>query len=107
MTGTLLHINAIVFCEHTGQAMPVMAVPQVMVSGNPVVTQMDSYTVTGCQNPTLTNGAPACATAQWSTAATKVFANKIPVLLSTSQATCIPTGTGLIVVNTQTFVKGQ
>ena len=41
------------------------------------------------------SGAPPCATAQWTTAATRVTAMGQPVLLQDSQATCVPTGTPL------------
>jgi hypothetical protein len=42
----------------------------------------------------------------WSSAATRVKASGLPVLLSDSQATCAPTGTGLNIVMTQQRVKG-
>jgi hypothetical protein len=43
-------------------------------------------------------------TAQFVTAATRVTSNGQPLLLLDSQATCVPTGTPLLVVLTQTRV---
>jgi len=49
---------------------------------------------------------PPCATAQFVTAATRVRAGGVPVLLQDSQSTCVPTGTPLNIVVTQVRVKG-
>jgi hypothetical protein len=46
-------------------------------------------------------------TASWVTAATRVRASQIPVLLQDSQAVCAPTGTGLNVVVVQVRAKGS
>jgi hypothetical protein len=55
--------------------------------------------------PNLGNGP--CVTAQWTTAATRVTSNGQPLLLLDSQATCVPTGTPLIVAGTQTRVTAS
>jgi hypothetical protein len=78
----------------------------VKVSGQPVVTQAAPYTVAGC--PFNVSGAPVpCVTATWVTAAIRVRAGGLPVLLQDSQAICAPNGTPLSVVMTQVRVKGQ
>ena len=46
-------------------------------------------------------------TAQWVTAATRVRAGGLPVLLQDSVAVCAPTGTGVQVLLTQVRVQGQ
>ncbi|MEM6354026.1 MAG: hypothetical protein AAF766_25055, partial [Cyanobacteria bacterium P01_D01_bin.14] len=72
----------------------------------PIVTQTSSYTIAGCTlpPPNVANGP--CVSAQWVSAATRVRANGVPVLLQDSQAICTPTATGLNVVMTQTRVRG-
>jgi hypothetical protein len=107
MPGFLLHLGATVLCSHAGSAQPTAVEPRVLVSGQPVVTQPAPYTVAGCTMPPPTAGNGPCVTASWTTAATRVKANGIPVLLFDSQATCAPTGTPVIVTVTQTRVLGQ
>ncbi len=104
MPGYLLHVGATVVCLHAGQAQPTAPNPRVRVSGQPIVTQTAPYAVAGCG---LTGtGTPPCVTAQWVTAATRVKAGGLPVLLQDSQAVCTPTGTGLNILITQTRVRG-
>jgi hypothetical protein len=106
MPGFLLHMGATVLCSHAGQAQPMTSNPQVKVSNQPVVTQSDMYTIAGCTllPPPTANGP--CVTAQWVSAATRIRAGGVPVLLQDSQAICAPTGTPLSIVMTQTRVKG-
>ena len=106
MPGFLLHSGATVLCAHAGQAQPTAPNPRVTVSGQPVVTQAAPYTVAGC--PFNVSGAPVpCVTATWVTAALRVRAGGLPVLLQDSQAICAPNGTPLSIVMTQVRVKGQ
>ena len=104
MPGFLLHLGATVFCQHAGQATPTTPDPRVRLGGQPVVTQPYPYTVAGCG--LAGTGNPPCITAQWVTAATRVRAGGMAVLLQDSQAVCAPSGTGLIVAVTQTRVRG-
>jgi len=107
MPGFLLHVGATVLCAHTpGQAQPVTSNPRVTVGGQLIVTQSDGYSIAGCGLPAMTSGAPPCATAQWLTAAVRVTAGGVPVLLQDSQSTCVPTGTPLQIVTTQVRVRG-
>ena len=104
MGGFLLHQNAAVQCMHAGQAMPMVPNLCVKVSSQAIVTQMTVYAVSGCTLAAIPS--PPCVTAQFTSAAIRVKANGMPVLLQDSQATCVPTGTGLIIVSTQTRVRG-
>jgi uncharacterized Zn-binding protein involved in type VI secretion len=105
MPGFLLHVGATVMCAHAGQAQPTVPNPRVKVNGQPIVTQTTMYTIAGC--PFTTSGGPIpCVTGQWVSAATRVFAGGQPVLLQDSQAVCIPNGTPLNIVVTQTRVRG-
>lgn len=106
MPGYLLHSGASVLCLHTGQAQPMNTNPRVKVRGQPIVTQTTNYAIAGCILPPPNAGNGPCATAQWLTAARRVKASGVAVLLQDSQATCTPTGTGLNVVMTQTRVRG-
>lgn len=106
MPGYLLHLGATVMCAHGGQAQPTVTNPRVTVSGQPITTLPAPYVVAGC--PFNVSGSPVpCVTGQWTTAATRVTSNGMPVLLLDSQATCIPNGTPLIISSTQLRVVGM
>ncbi len=106
MPGFLLHQGATVLCMHGGQAQPTVPNPRVTLSGQPVTTQPAPYVVAGC--PFVVAGVPVpCVTAQWVTAATRVLAGGMPVLLQDSQAVCAPNGTGVNILVTQVRVKGM
>jgi hypothetical protein len=106
MPGFLLHAGATVLCSHGGQAQPTSPDPRVFVSGQPIVLQPIPHAVIGC--PFNVAGSPVpCVTAQWTTGATRVMSNGMPVLLIDSQATCIPNGTPVLITVTQTRVIGM
>lgn len=105
MPGFLLHQGATVMCAHAGQAQPTAVNPRVKVGGQPVVIQPTMYTIAGCSYSTTIGPMP-CVTGQWVSAATRVLAGGQPVLLQDSQAVCVPNGTPLNIVVTQTRVKG-
>ena len=106
MPGFLLHMGATVMCAHAGQAQPTAPNPRVMVSGQPVVTQSCTYAIAGC--PFNVSSVPVpCVTGQWLTAATRVMAGGMPVLLQDSQSICTPNGTPMTIVVTQTRVRGN
>lgn len=107
MPGYLLHQGATVLCAHVpGQAQPTgpNPNPRVKVSNQPIVTQTTPYVITGCGLTGTSN--PPCASAQWKTAATRIKAGQIPVLLGDSQSSCAPTLTPLSIKQTQLRVKG-
>ncbi len=105
MPGFLLHLGATVLCSHGGQAQPTSPDSRVLVNGQPVVLQPMPYSIAGC--PFNVSGAPVpCVTAQWITGATRILSNGVPVLLMDSQATCIPNGTPVSIIVTQTRVMG-
>ena len=106
MPGFLLHVGAVVQCMHGGQAQPTVPNPRVKVSGQPIVTQAAPFAIAGCAFPPPPAGNGPCVTAQWVTAAVRVKANGMPVLLQDSQAVCTPTGAPLNVLVAQLRVKG-
>lgn len=101
----MLHQGATVLCLHAGQAQPTATNPRVTVSGQAIVVQTTIHSIAGCTLPPPPNGNGPCVTAQWVSAATRVRAGSVPVLLQDSQAVCTPTGTGVNVVATQTRAK--
>jgi hypothetical protein len=104
MPGFLLHLGATVQCVHVGMAQPTSVNPRVTLSGQPSVTLSSVYSVAGCTFPAMTSGAPPCATAQWTVAATRVTSLGQPVVLQDSMSTCVPTGTPLLILATQVRV---
>jgi hypothetical protein len=106
MPGFLLHVGATVLCAHGGQAQPTVPNPRVLVNGQPTVTLASPYVVAGCAMPPPPSGNGPCVTAQFVSSATRVLSNGQPLLLLDSQAVCVPTGTPLMIVQTQTRVTG-
>ena len=105
MPGFLLHQGATVMCMHGGQAQATAPNPRVKVMGQPVVTQPAPHSIVGCAYAPGSVLTP-CVTAQWMTAALRIKAGGLPVLLQDSQATCIPNGTGVQILATQVRVRG-
>lgn len=106
MPGYLLHMGATVFCAHGGQAQPTVTFPRVTLGGQQVVTQPAPYSIAGCPFMVGPTNVP-CVVATWMTAATRVKAGGLPVLLQDSQAVCAPNGTPVNIVMTQFRVKGM
>ena len=106
MPGFLLHSGATVLCAHLGPAQPTAPNPRVTVMGMPTVTMAAPHVVTGCTLPALAPGSPPCATANWLSAATRLSSMGQPLLLFDSQAVCVPTGTPLTILSTQTRCTG-
>jgi hypothetical protein len=106
MPGPLLHMGATVTCAHSGQATPLAPSPRVTVSGSAIVTKLSPYSVAGCTLPPPPAGNGPCVTAQFLSFATRVVSDGAPVLLMDSQATCLPTGTPLLISTVQTRVSG-
>ncbi len=102
MPGFLLHVGAQVTCSHAGQAQATVPNPRVTVSGQPTVLQTSTYVVAGCTLPPPTAANGPCVSAQWLTGTTRVLSNSQPLLVQSSQATCVPTGTPLLILVTQT-----
>ena len=106
MPGYLLDFGATVQCAHGGQAQPTAPNSRVMAGGQPTVTQSTTYTIAGCPFTTPAAVPMPCVTGQWITAATRVTSGGIPLLLKDSQSVCVPNGTPMTIVMTQTKVKG-
>jgi uncharacterized Zn-binding protein involved in type VI secretion len=106
MPGYLLQQRATVLCMHGGPSQPITTNMRVKAGGQPIVTQQDMYSISGC--PYVTGGVTTpCVTGSWITAATRVKAGGMPVILQESQAVCAPNGTGLNIIVTQVRVRGQ
>lgn len=103
MPGFLLHQGAQVQCTHAGQAQPTVPNPRVTVSGQSTVTMSPPYTVAGCPFVSGTVPTP-CVTGQWTTAALRVTSMGQPLVIMGSQSVCVPNGTPLMILMTQTRV---
>ena len=103
MPGFVVHQGAVVTCMHGGQAQPVAPNPRVLVSGMPVSTLLTPYVVAGCPFVTPGGNGP-CVSAQWVAGSARVLVGGAPVVVQCGQAVCVPTGTGLVVITTQTRV---
>jgi hypothetical protein len=104
MPGYLLHVGATVTCAHPpGLATPSTPNPRVKVLKQATVVQTTQYVIAGCALTGSPN--PPCATAQWTSAATRVRSIAGPLLLQDSVSVCAPTGTPLQVKLVQARVK--
>jgi hypothetical protein len=84
MPGTLFHVGAAATCSHGGQVATISSNTRVLVSGQPVATMGDLFTVTGCTF-TVPPGKPQpCVKIQWTTPAARVTVMGQPVILQTS-----------------------
>jgi hypothetical protein len=104
MPGPLLTVGSTCLCAHGGQATPTAPYPRVTASGQPLVTLSAPYVVAGCAFPPPPAGTGPCITGQWLVGSTRVLAGGVPLLLQSSTGVCVPTGTPLMVVVTQTRV---
>lgn len=102
-----MHVGATVLCAHAGQAQPTSPNTRVLVSGQPTVLMPMPYTIAGCPFTTPAGNPLPCVTAQWTTAATRITSNGMPLLLLDSQAVCVPNGTPLLITVTQARVTGM
>ncbi len=109
MPGFLVHVGATVTCSHGGQAQPTVPNPRVLVSGQPTVTVAGPYVVAGCAfpPPIVANGP--CVSATWipPSGSVRVLSNGQPLVVQSSQALCVPTGTPLIIAVTQIRVTAM
>jgi hypothetical protein len=107
MPGFFVHVGATVTCAHAGQAQPTVPNPRVTVMGMPTVAMTSPYMVAGCVFPPPTNGNGPCVSAQFTTGTVRVTSMGQPLVVVSSQAICVPTGTPLIIALTQTRVTGM
>jgi hypothetical protein len=106
MPGFLLNAGSTVLCSHGGQAKPTVPNPRVKVMGIPVTTLGPPYAIAGCANPPPPVNVGPCLVANWLVGAMRIRVMGMPVLLQSSQALCVPTGTPLSVVVANARVKG-
>ena len=107
MPGFLLHQGATIQCAHGGQAQETAPNPKVKVGGKAVVTQTAPHTVSGCSFTVPPAVPMPCIMAQCVTGALRVSVGGMPVLLKDSKAVCVPNGTPVNIVVTQTRAKGK
>ena len=105
MPGFLVHLGAFAICPHFGLAQPTSPNPRVLVNGQPTVTIESSFLISNCLlSP---NAGGPCLSAQFTSAATRIFSNGKPLLLTDSDSKCAPTGASLLILLTQLRVSGK
>jgi hypothetical protein len=81
MPGFLLHVNAVMQCTHFAPVTTVPTQPRVLVSGQPVATSLNLFTVAGCLFTIPGPKPQPCVTVRWLMLSTRVLVNGQPVLL--------------------------
>lgn len=84
--------------------MPSEPSPRVQVTGMAVATMSAPWTISGCSEPPPNAGNGPCVSAQWTSASLRVTSLGQALLISSGTGTCVPTGTPLEVVQSQTRV---
>ena len=110
MANYMLDTSSTVLCTHAGQAQAAGSNPRVKMGGQPIVTQINSYTVSGCSLPPPSAGNGPCVSAPWIpvTHTVRVKSMNLPLVCQSSQAIAIPTGTPITIAFAgQTRVKGM
>lgn len=110
MPGFLMHPGSTAICPHGGQVTVITTNTRVLVSGQPVATRADNYTITGCTFTVPPAKPQPCVTVRWFVPAMCVFVNGNPAILQTSNGICqsaeqIPQGPPNVLA-TQVRVKG-
>lgn len=110
MPGMLLTMSAVILCAHGGKANLTAPNPRVKIMGTPVPMSAPPLVIGGCAfpPPPVANGP--CVTATWipPTATVRVKSMGQPLLVQSSLATCVPTGTPTIISFAgQVRVKGM
>ena len=73
MPGTLFQLGSTAICPHGGQVSVVTSNTRVLLSGQPVVTMKDTFTVAGCAFSVPGPKPQPCVRVQWIAAATRVL----------------------------------
>lgn len=80
---------ATILCAHGVPAVPVPSQVRVLFSGQPLLVQTDIATVAGCPF-TLPGPTPSpCVQVRWVSAAVRVRAGGVPILLQSSSSLCL------------------
>jgi hypothetical protein len=103
MPGPILHVGAVVTCAHAGQAMPTAPSPVVFVNGMPITTIAAPYSIAGCAFVPPAGNGP-CVTGKWVVGATMVQSQGQPVAILSGVSVCVPTGTPMMPILSQTVV---
>jgi hypothetical protein len=110
MPGFLLTMSAAVMCAHGGKCNFAAPNPRVKIMGVPVPMSAPPVVIAGCAfpPPPVANGP--CVTANWipPTHTVRVKSNGMPLVVQTSQAIAVPTGTPVVIAFAgQVRVKGM
>jgi hypothetical protein len=98
MPGFVATTSTTVTCTHQGKASPIPSKPSVTIMQIPVVTIATQYQIAACQLPSMTSGAPPCATGLFTSGATKVTSMGSPLVVQSSSSTCAPTAQPMIIL---------
>jgi hypothetical protein len=101
----LVDLAATIACAHGGSATPTAVAGRIVLGGAPAITIDTPLAVAGCTLPPAAGGP--CRGGAWQTGTTRVMASGRPLATAGSASVCVPTGTPLTVVATQTRVAAR
>lgn len=82
MPGFLLHVGATVQCPHAVPATTTPTQPRVLVTGQPVATTANLWTVAGCPFTIPGPKPQPCVRVQWTMPSARVLVNGVPAVLA-------------------------
>ncbi len=88
MPGPLFHVGATAICPHAGPVTTISSNVRVLVSGMPVATMGDTFTVAGCVFTVAGPKPQPCVLVRWLVPAVRVLVNGQPAILQTSAGLC-------------------
>ena len=101
----VLHVGAVLQCEHGGRLVPLSASGRVRVSGQLVLTCGQACAVYGCPHRSPAGPPSPCSVACWPSGATRVRSCGRPLLIADVPGTCTPNATGVLVRQVQPRVR--
>ena len=112
MANFLVHVGCTIICPHGGQVSIISTNTRVLVSGQPVGTQSDTFMIAGCPFalPPVPTPHP-CVMKKWLVPSLRIKVNNQPVILKDSTGICqaadqAPQGPPNV-ITTQLRVKGE
>jgi hypothetical protein len=106
MPGMFVTLSSTVICAHAGQAKAIPVPVRVLMSALPVVPLSSMYSIAGCTLPPPIAANGPCVTGKFLVGSLKVLCGGQPILLQSSTSICAPSGTPLVVTQTQIKVSG-
>jgi hypothetical protein len=86
--GFLVHVGATIICPHAGQASCITSNTRVLASGQPIVTQADTFPITGCPFTVPVATPHPCVAIRWLVPSLRILVGGKAAILQDSTGIC-------------------